>query len=37
MSSERTASIKRYTTETKIDLFLDIDGEGRYDVDTTVG
>ncbi len=37
MSSERTASIKRYTTETKIDLFLDIDGEGRYDVDTGCG
>lgn len=37
MSSERTASIKRYTTETKIDLFLDIDGEGRYDVDTRCG
>lgn len=37
MSSERTTSIKRYTTETKIDLFLDIDGEGRYDVDTGCG
>lgn len=37
MSSERTANIKRYTTETKIDLFLDIDGEGRYDVDTGCG
>lgn len=37
MSSERTASVKRYTTETKIDLFLDIDGEGRYDVDTGCG
>lgn len=37
MSRERTASIKRYTTETKIDLFLDIDGEGRYDVDTGCG
>ena len=37
MSSERTASIKRYTTETKIYLFLDIDGEGRYDVDTGCG
>lgn len=37
MSSERTASIKRYTTETKIDLFLDIDGEGRYNVDTGCG
>ena len=37
MSSERMANIKRYTTETKIDLFLDIDGEGRYDVDTGCG
>lgn len=37
MSSERMANIKRYTTETKIDLFLDIDGEGRYDVDTSCG
>ena len=37
MSSERMANIKRYTTETKIDLFLDVDGEGRYDVDTGCG
>lgn len=37
MSSERTASVKRYTTETKIDLFLNIDGAGRYDVDTGCG
>ena len=37
MSSERMANIKRYTTETKIDLFLDTDGEGRYDVDTGCG
>lgn len=37
MSSERMTNIKRYTTETKIDLFLDIDGEGRYDVDTGCG
>src|ERR1700677_5151490 len=33
----RTASIRRETTETKIDLKLDLDGTGRIDLSTGVG
>jgi imidazoleglycerol-phosphate dehydratase len=33
----RTASIQRVTKETKIDLNLNIDGEGQSDIDTGVG
>ena len=33
----RTAKIKRETNETKIDLFLNIDGKGEYDNDTGCG
>lgn len=34
---ERKASIKRKTGETDIDINLNIDGEGKYDVDTGIG
>ncbi|MBN2023679.1 MAG: imidazoleglycerol-phosphate dehydratase HisB [Pirellulales bacterium] len=33
----RTASLQRNTTETQIELSLDLDGEGRADVETGVG
>ena len=32
----RTATIKRYTGETKIDLALDVDGRGKGDVKTGI-
>ncbi|MBQ7707884.1 MAG: imidazoleglycerol-phosphate dehydratase HisB [Lachnospiraceae bacterium] len=35
--SERTASIKRKTSETDIDLRLDIDGNGTANIDTGIG
>ncbi len=35
--SERTASIKRKTSETDIDLKLDIDGNGTANIDTGIG
>lgn len=34
--AQRTATIKRNTTETKIDLKLTIDGQGRYEVHTGI-
>jgi imidazoleglycerol-phosphate dehydratase len=33
---QRTAAIKRHTTETQIDLRLTVDGEGAYDVRTGI-
>lgn len=33
---QRTAAIKRHTTETQIDLRLTVDGEGAYDVQTGI-
>lgn len=36
MASARTASVARSTTETKIELELNLDGAGRYEVDTGV-
>jgi imidazoleglycerol-phosphate dehydratase len=33
----RTAKIERKTKETKVNLSLDLDGEGRYEIDTGVG
>ena len=32
----RTATLKRYTTETKIDLKLNVDGQGQYSVQTGI-
>ncbi|WP_234122200.1 imidazoleglycerol-phosphate dehydratase HisB [Clostridium hydrogenum] len=34
---ERKASIKRKTGETDIDINLNMDGEGKYDIDTGIG
>ncbi len=34
---KRTAVVKRDTTETRIALELDVDGSGKYDIDTGVG
>ncbi len=34
--AQRTATLKRNTTETKIDLKLNIDGQGRYSVQTGI-
>ncbi len=34
--ARRSATLQRYTTETKIDLKLTIDGQGRYDVHTGI-
>lgn len=36
MSSPRTASISRQTSESTVELSLDIDGSGRADISTTV-
>ena len=33
----RTAEIKRKTTETDITVKINLDGEGRYDINTGVG
>lgn len=33
----RTAKIERKTKETEVNLSLDLDGEGRYEIDTGVG
>lgn len=33
----RTSSIKRYTTETQIELSLDLDGTGRFDIQLPTG
>ncbi len=33
----RTSSIKRYTTETQIELSLDLDGKGRFDIQLPTG
>ncbi|WP_101298057.1 imidazoleglycerol-phosphate dehydratase HisB [Halegenticoccus soli] len=35
--TERTAAVSRETTETTIDLALDVDGDGEAEVDTGVG
>lgn len=35
--SERKASIKRKTGETDISISLNVDGEGKYDIDTGIG
>lgn len=35
-TAQRTAAIKRHTTETQIDLRLTVDGEGAYDVQTGI-
>lgn len=35
--SERTAKIHRKTKETEIKLDINLDGEGRYDIDTGIG
>lgn len=34
---KRTASLERTTNETSIDISLDVDGEGRFDISTGVG
>ncbi len=34
--ARRSATLQRYTTETKIDLKLTVDGQGRYDVQTGI-
>lgn len=34
--AQRSATLQRHTTETKIDLKLTIDGQGRYDVQTGI-
>ena len=36
MDASRTATLKRHTTETKIDLTLAIDGQGTYNVTTGI-
>ena len=36
MDAQRTATLKRHTTETKIDLTLVIDGQGTYNVTTGI-
>jgi len=36
-SAPRTASVKRHTKETKIEVTVDLDGGGRYDVRTGIG
>ncbi|HJP17352.1 MAG TPA: imidazoleglycerol-phosphate dehydratase, partial [Nitrospinota bacterium] len=33
---ERTAVVKRKTNETEIEMDLNLDGEGKYDVSTNV-
>ncbi len=37
MTPARSARIRRYTKETRIDAELNVDGEGRYDVRTGIG
>lgn len=37
LSNHRRASISRNTSETSITIDLDIDGEGKYDIDTGIG
>ena len=37
LSNHRSASISRDTSETSITIELDIDGEGKYDIDTGIG
>ncbi len=37
MTQNRQASIKRDTLETQIELSLNLDGEGRYEVETGIG
>lgn len=33
----RTAEIKRKTRETDIEVFVDLDGSGKVDIDTGIG
>lgn len=34
--AQRNATLQRHTTETKIDLKLTVDGQGRYDIETGI-
>lgn len=37
MEEKRTAFIERKTTETSIEVDINLDGEGKYDIDTGIG